>query len=127
MQTGEVEVQCEELEVLNMCVKELPFQVSEYFKVSLFKVFYISCKRQSYIYLFIWVLTSLSTHCIGHITTGSFMGRGNQYILLVKVLYGKLLTNSKQLPAFPHIGPGIERGGRRECYDSATMAPEGDI
>ena len=62
---------------------------------------------------------SLSTHCIGHITTGSFMGRGNQYIQLVKVLYCKLLTNGKKLPAFPlEVGPGTEpdlRGGSREC------------
>ena len=49
---------------------------------------------------------SLSTYCIGHITTGSFMGRGKQYIHLVKVLYCKLLTNSKQPPAFPlEVGP----------------------
>ena len=26
-------------------------------------------------------------HCTGHITTGSWKGRGNQYIQLVKVLY----------------------------------------
>ena len=38
------------------------------------------------IYLFIWVLTSLSIHCIGHIMTGTWKGRGNQYIQLVKVL-----------------------------------------
>ena len=54
-----------------------------------------------HIYLFIWILTLLSTQCTGHITTGSFMGRGNQYMQLVKVLYSKLPTNSKQLPAFP--------------------------
>ena len=40
-------------------------------------------------------------HCTGHITTGSWKGCGNQYIQLVKVLYCKLPTNSKQLPAFP--------------------------
>ena len=40
-------------------------------------------------------------HCTGHITTGSWKGRGNQYIQLVKVLYCKLPTNGKQLPAFP--------------------------
>ena len=40
-------------------------------------------------------------HCTGHITTGSCKGRGNQYIQLVKVLYYKLPTISKQLPAFP--------------------------
>ena len=44
---------------------------------------------------------SLSTHRIVHMTTGSFMGRRNQYIQLVKVLYCKLPTNSRQLPAFP--------------------------
>ena len=32
---------------------------------------------------------------------GSLMGRRNQYIQLIKVLYCKLLTNGKQLPAFP--------------------------
>ena len=32
---------------------------------------------------------------------GSFTGRENQYIQLVKVLYCKLPTNDKQLPAFP--------------------------
>ena len=40
-------------------------------------------------------------HCTGHITTGSWMGRGNQYIQFVRVLYCKLPTNGKQLPAFP--------------------------
>ena len=60
-------------------------------------------------YVGILVLTSLSTHCIGHIMPGSFMGRGNQYIQLVKVLYCKLLTNGKQLPTFPfEIGLGTK-------------------
>ena len=40
-------------------------------------------------------------HCTGHITTGSWKGRGNQYIQFVRVLYCKLPTNGKQLPAFP--------------------------
>ena len=84
-----------------------------------------------FIYIFNWVLTSLSTHGIGHITTGRFiyifyldfnvafntlyrsyhdgyfwffMGRGNQYIQLINVLYCKLPTNGKQLPAFPLEG-----------------------
>ena len=52
-----------------------------------------------FVYLF-WVLRRFQ-HCTGHITTGSWKGRGNQYIQLVKVLYCKLPTNSKQLPAFP--------------------------
>ena len=40
-------------------------------------------------------------HCTGHITTGSWKGRGNQYIQFVRVLYCKLPTNGKQLSAFP--------------------------
>ena len=48
-------------------------------------------------------------HCTGHITTGSWKGRGNQYIQCVRVLYCKLLTNGKQLPAFPlEAVPGTE-------------------
>ena len=56
----------------------------------------------------------------------SFKGRGNQYIQLVKILYCKLPTNSKQLPSFPlEVGPGFElRSERRECYHSATVAPQ---
>ena len=41
-------------------------------------------------------------HCTGHITTGSWKDRGNQYIEFARVLYCKLPTNGKQLPAFPH-------------------------
>ena len=48
-------------------------------------------------------------HCTGHITTGSWKGRGNQYIEFARVLYCKLPTNGKQLPAFPHKAlTGIE-------------------
>ena len=60
-----------------------------------------------YIYLF-GVLRRFQ-HCTGHITTGSWKGRGNQYIQFVRVLYCKLPTNDKQLPAFPlEAVPGIE-------------------
>ena len=41
-------------------------------------------------------------HCAGHSMMGSFVGRGNQYIQLVKVLYSKLSTMGKQLSTFPH-------------------------
>ena len=66
-------------------------------------------------------------HCTGHITMGSWKGRGNQYIQFVRVLYCKLPTNGKQLPAFPlktvwGSNPGL-RGGRQECNHSATVAP----
>ena len=48
-------------------------------------------------------------HCTGHVTTGSWNSRGNQYIQFLRVLYCKLLTNGKQLPAFPlEAMPGIE-------------------
>ena len=40
-------------------------------------------------------------HCRGHIRTGSWKGRGDQYIQFVRVLYCKLPTNGMQLPAFP--------------------------
>ena len=79
----------------------------------------------SCVYLFV-VLRRLQ-HCTGHITTGSWKGRGNQYIEFARVVYCKLPTNGKQLPAFPlepvrGSNPGL-RGGRQECYHSATVAP----
>ena len=65
-------------------------------------------------------------HCTGHITTGSWKGRGNQYIQFVMVLYCKLpMASNYQLSHLrPCWGsnPGL-RGGRRECYHSATVAP----
>ena len=59
----------------------------------------ISYGRNLFIYLF-GVLHRFQ-HCTGHITTGSWKGRGNQYIQFVRVLYCKLPTNGKQLLAFP--------------------------
>ena len=71
---------------------------------------YISCT--SFIYLF-GVLRRFQ-HGTGHITTGSWKGRGNQYIQFVRVLYSKLLTNGKQLPAFPlEAVPGTEPRSQR--------------
>ena len=58
-----------------------------------------NCQLLSIIYLF-GVLRRFQ-HCTGHITMGSWKGRGNQYIEFVRVLYCKLPTNGKQLPAFP--------------------------
>ena len=67
---------------------------------------------------------SLSTHCIGHITTGSFMGRGNWYIQLVKVE----TASSYQLC---HLRLGRDSNfdvgdERRKCYHSVTVAPYKD-
>ena len=56
-------------------------------------------------------------HCTGHITMGSWKGRRNQYIQFVRVLYCKLPTNGKQLPAFPlEAVPGIEPRPQRWLY-----------
>ena len=68
-------------------------------------------RKDKLIILFIYLFGVLRRfqHCTGHITTGSWKGRGNQYIQFVRVLYCKLPTNSKQLPAFPlEAMPGIE-------------------
>ena len=54
----------------------------------------------SYLFILFGVLRRFQ-HCTGHITTGSWKGRGNQYIEFIRVLYCKLPTNGKQLPAFP--------------------------
>ena len=70
-----------------------------------------------YIYIFFIYLFGVLRrfqHCTGHITTGSWKGRGNQYIQFVRVLYCKLPTNGKQLPAFPlQAVTGIETRPQR--------------
>ena len=53
-----------------------------------------SCDKVQFIYLFGGL--HCFQHCIGHITRCSFVGRGNQYIQLVMVLYCKLPTIGKQ-------------------------------
>ena len=59
-------------------------------------------------------------HCTGHIMTGSWKGRGNQYIQFVRVLYCKLPTNGKQLPAFPlEVVLGIEP--RRQRWETRVL------
>ena len=50
----------------------------------------------------------------GYIVMGSWKGRGNQFIQMVKVLYCKLPTNGKQQPAFPlEVGLGFELRSHR--------------
>ena len=88
-------------------------QISVMLKVTLLNCCHVKvCKNQcQIIYLFIWGFMLLST---GHIKMGSWEARGNQYIQLDKVLYCKLLTNGKQLPAFPfEVGPGTEPRSQR--------------
>ena len=45
---------------------------------------------------------SLATLYRSYHLVGSFVGRGNQFIQLVKDLHCKLLTIGKQLQTFPH-------------------------
>ena len=53
------------------------------------------------LFIYLFGVLRCFQHCTGHITTGSWKGRGNQYIQFVRVLHCKLPTNGKQLPAFP--------------------------
>ena len=53
------------------------------------------------LFIFLFGVLHRFQHCTGHITTGSWKGRGNQYIHFVRVLYCQLPTNGNQLPAFP--------------------------
>ena len=71
------------------------------------------CQKKSLIlncfYIYLFGVLHRFQHCTGHITTGSWKGRGNHYIQFVRVLYCKLPTNGKQLPAFLlEAVPGIE-------------------
>ena len=63
-------------------------------------------------------------HFTCHIMTGGFVGRGNQYMQLVKVLYCKLPAVDKKATSFPRSGlefepPTLEMGG--ECV--TTVPP----
>ena len=76
-------------------------------------------KRQADSYKNIYLFGFLChfQHCTGHITTGSWKGRGNQYIQLVKVLYCKLPAKDKPL-SYLSSGRDLNsdpRGGRQVC------------
>ena len=76
--------------------------------------------HSSFIYLF-GVLRRFQ-HCTGQ--TGSWKGKGNQYIQFVRVLYCKLQTNGKQLPAFPFEAmPGTEPQPQRWEASVTTLPP----
>ena len=56
--------------------------------------------------------------------TGSWKGRGNQYIEFARVVYCKLPTNGKQLPAFPlKASTGIELPTSEVGGESVTTLP----
>ena len=59
------------------------------------------------LYVFLFEVLCLFQHCRGHIMTGRFVGRGNQYIQLVRVLYCKLPSNGQQLLTFPNRVRGV--------------------
>ena len=86
-------------------------------------------RERAFIYIFIWrfYVAFNTVQVISRRVV--WKGRGNQYIQFARVLYCKLPTNGKQLPAFPlkamtRIEPQLQ-SGRRECYHSATVAPKG--
>ena len=66
---------------------------------------------------FIWGFKSLSKLYISY---DNFVGRGNQYIQLVKDPYCKLLTIRKQLPPFPHK---VRSSNHRPQRWEATVLP----
>ena len=74
--------------------------------------------------IFLFVVLRRFQHCTGHITTGSWRGRGNQYIEFARVLYCKLPTNGKKLPAFPlEAVTGMEPRASEVGGDSVTTLP----
>ena len=66
---------------------------------------------------------------LGHITTGSFVAKENQYIQLVKVVYCKLPTISKLLQTFPHKIWGLNRRPQRweVSVITASLWPQFDL
>ena len=74
----------------------------------------LSACMSYHLFIYLFGVLRRFQHCTGHITTGSWKGGGNQYIEFARVLYCKLPTNGKQLPAFPHKAlTGIEARPQR--------------
>ena len=95
-----------------------------------FRTFYVisiilNCTLNMILVHFIYLFGILSQYqyCTDHIPTGSFMGRRNQYIQLVTVLYCKLSTIGKQLPTFPHNIWGLNSVVGGECVTTAPLCP----
>ena len=51
--------------------------------------------QENFDFIYLFGVLRHFQHCTGHITTGSWEGRGYQYIQFVRVLYCKLPTNGK--------------------------------
>ena len=80
-----------------------------------------------YTSIFLFGILRCFQHCTGHITTGSWKGRGTStYSSLGFCTVNCQPTASNyqlsHLRPCRESNPGL-RGGRRECYHSATMAP----
>ena len=74
--------------------------------------------------LFIYLGFYVAFNTTGHITMGSWKGRGNQYIEFARVVNCKLPTNSKQLPAFSlKAVTGIEPPTSEVGGESVTTLP----
>ena len=67
---------------------------------------WVETGRSIYLSIYLFGVLCRFQHCTCHITTGSWKGRGNQYIEFVRVLYCKLPTNGKQ-----------KGGGQRKASD----------
>ena len=93
------------------------------------KQIHVKCDSDTDLFIYLGFYVAFNTV---QVISRRVVGRAEetQYIQFVRVLYCKLPTNSKQLPAFPletvrGSNSGL-RGGRRECYHSATVAPDSD-
>ena len=76
-------------------------------------------------YFYLFGVLRRFQHCTCHITMGSWKGRRNQYMQLVKVLYSKLSTNCKQLPTFPlEVRSGTELRFTEVGGESVTTLPQ---
>ena len=117
--------------VLNICITNIS-TILPYVKYIHYKNCVMANPVFIYLfYLFIYLFGVLRRyqHCTGHITTGSWKGGGNQYIQLV--CQGFCTVNCRPTASnyqLSHLRPCREqnpglRGGRRECYHSATVVP----
>ena len=84
----------------------------------------LPAKSSLHIFIYLFGVLHRFQHCTGHITTGRWKVRGNQYIQFVRVLYCKLPTNGKQPPAFPlETVPGTEPRPQRWEARVCPVAP----
>ena len=92
------------------------------------------CDFYGHIIYFLFGFLRHFQHFTGYITMGSFVGRGNQYIQLVKVLYCILPTSGKQLATLPHKVQGLnsqpqrwEASMRQVCKYVYKSCPQGSL